>query len=220
MSSSTLIEARVRVLRPRRTAYDIRDRELRRFGVRVLPSGRKRFFVHRQHRGERIWKIIGDAEALGVREVRSPAEIVLAAIRRGEGASPPPGDALFETVAETVFRQHERLWKPGTIHVNRSYLRNQILPYFAGRSVAKIDRRDVRRWFASLHATPVAADRAMPMLSVIMREAEAVDLRPEGTNPCRGIRRNRRKGRERFLSDDEIRRLAARLSAHAGRCPH
>ena len=43
----------------------------------------------------------------------------------------------------------------------------------------------------------------MPVLSVIMREAEAVGLRPEGSNPCRGIRRCRRKGRERFLSDDE-----------------
>ena len=48
----------------------------------------------------------------------------------------------------------------------------------------------------------------MPVLSVIMREAEAMGLRPEGSNPCRGIRRYRRKGRERFLSDAEIRRLS------------
>ena len=44
-------------------------------------------------------------------------------------------------------------------------------------------------------------------------------LRPEGSNPCRGIRRYRRKGRERFLSDEEIRRLSATLSAHADRRP-
>ena len=43
--------------------------------------------------------------------------------------------------------------------------------------------------------------------------------RPEGSNPCRGIRRYRRKGRERFLSDDEIGRIAARLSAHEARWP-
>ncbi len=63
--------------------------------------------------------------------------------------------------------------------------------------------RDVANWFASLRATPVAADRSMPVLSVIMREAEAMGFRPEGSNPCKGIRRYRRKGRERFLSDDE-----------------
>ena len=44
-------------------------------------------------------------------------------------------------------------------------------------------------------------------------------LRPEDSSPCRGIRRYRRKGRERFLSDDEIRRLSERLSAHATRFP-
>ena len=41
--------------------------------------------------------------------------------------------------------------------------------------------------------------------------------RPEGSNPCRGIRRYRRKGRERFLSDDDIGRIAARLSAHVAK---
>ncbi len=79
---------------------------------------------------------------------------------------------------------------------------------------------DVRRWFASLRATPAKADRSLPVLSVIMREAERMGLRPEGSNPCRGIRRNRRKGRERFLSDDEIRRLSATLKAHLDRRPH
>ena len=44
-------------------------------------------------------------------------------------------------------------------------------------------------------------------------------LRPNGSNPCLGIRRYRRKGRARFLSDDEIRRLSARLSAHADSSP-
>ena len=50
MPKVILTDARVKVLRPRRTAYDIRDGKLRGFGVRVLPSGRKRFFVHSQHR--------------------------------------------------------------------------------------------------------------------------------------------------------------------------
>ncbi len=44
-------------------------------------------------------------------------------------------------------------------------------------------------------------------------------LRPEGSNPCRGIRRYRRKGRERFLSDEDIRRLSARLRVHETRWP-
>ena len=219
MPNPTLTDARVRTLKPRNRVRDIRDGRLRGFGVRVMPSGGKRFFVHSQHLGERIWRIVGDAGTMSVNEARSRAVAMLAAIRRGESALSGPDDSLFETVAETVFERRERVWKARTMYVNRCYLRNQIMPHFAGRPIAEIDRRDVRNWFATLRATPVAADRAMPVLSVIMREAEAMGLREEGSNPCRGIRRYRRKGRERFLSDDELRHLWAVLSAHAGRRP-
>ncbi len=101
MPKVMLTDARVKVLRPRRTAYDIRDGKLRGFGVRVLPSGRKRFFVHCQHRGERVWKIVGDATAMGVGQARSCAVRTLAAIRRGEGPPRDPAETLFEAVAET-----------------------------------------------------------------------------------------------------------------------
>ena len=215
MAGKTLTDARIGALVPRNTPYDIRDSKLRGFGVRVMPSGRKRFFVHCQHRGQRVWKIVGEAGAMDLAEARSVAETMLAAIRRGEAVPAPPEETLFEAVAETVFQQHERVWKPRTLEVNRGYLKKQILPHFAGRNIADIDSRDVRNWFASLAATPVAADRSMPILSVIMREAERMEYRPEDSNPCRGIRRYRRKGRERFLSDDEIRRLSAVLSGRA-----
>ncbi len=219
MSRVVLTNARLKALRPRKATFDVRDGKTRGFGVRVLPSGRKRFFVHCQHRGERVWQIVGDAATMDVGEARSRALATLAAIRRGEAPLRDPARTLFEVVAETVFERYRRLWKPRTLEVNRSYLKRQILPRFRGRQVADIGRRDVVDWFASLRATPVAADRSMPVLSVIMREAEAMGLRPEGSNPCLGIRRYRRKGRARFLSDEEIRVLSRRLSAHAEAAP-
>ena len=44
-----------------------------------------------------------------------------------------------------------------------------------------------------------------------MRQAEIYGYRPDGSNPCKGIKRYRREGRERFLSATEIRSLAAVL---------
>lgn len=214
MSRTILTDARVRALKPRKTVRDVRDAKLKGFGVRVSPSGRKRFFIQCQHKGERLWKIVGYFGSMSVMEARASGAEMLTFIRRDEVAPFAPDETLFETVAETTFRRHERVWKPGTLDVNRSYLRNQLLPHFSGRDIADIDRQEVRNWFARLRATPVAADRSMPVLSVIMREAERMAMRPEGSNPCRGIKRYRRKGRERFLSDDEIRRLSARLTAH------
>ena len=205
-------------MRPESRPYDIRDTELTGFGVRALPSGGKRFFVHSQHEGRRIWKTVGDAGSMDLDEARRRATELLAAIRRDE-APTLPEERLFEAVAAEVFERYGRNWKPGTRKVNRNYLRNTILPRFRGRNIADISKQDVQRWFASLRATPVAADRSAPILSVIMRQAELYGYRPEGSNPCTGIRRYRRKGRERFLSGQELHRLARVLDGHEARHP-
>ena len=217
MAAANITEARVKAFRPRKTAHDFRDASLKGFGVRVYPSGRKRYFVHTQYHGQRNWKIIGDATEISLIEARERAHTLLAATRNGEPES--PDETVFETVAEEVFRRYGRTWKPGTLKVNRYYYRNQILPWFQGRQIAEITSADVRQWFASLHATPAAADRSAPVLSVIMARAEDYGYRPHGSNPCKGIRRYRRQGRERFCSAEEIHRLGQVLKRHELRSP-
>ena len=215
MATVRLDQRRVHALKARKSAYDLRDRDLKGFGVRVLPSGAKRYFIHSQRRGRRFWRIVGEAGSIGADEARARAKTPLAAIREGHDAqAAATPDIAFETVGDEVFRRYARNWKPSTLRVNRGYYRKQILPWFRGRPVGDITARDVRRWFASLHETPVAADRSAPVLSVIMRQAEVYGYRPEGTNPCAGIRRYRRRGRERFLSTAEIRRLGKVLARH------
>ena len=92
-----LHQRRVDALEPRETAYDVRDDDLKGFGVRVLPSGGKRYFVHSQRDGRRVWKIVGKdiAEA----EARARAKAVLAGIRSG---TPPVERMSFEAAAEEV----------------------------------------------------------------------------------------------------------------------
>ena len=215
MATLRLDERRVDALKPRKSVYDARDRDLKGFGVRVLPSGAKRYFIHSQHHGRRVWKIVGRAGAIGVDEARDRARVMLASMRNGtDDQAAAPRDTAFEIVADEVFRRYARNWKPSTLKVNQNYYSNHILPWFEGRPIAEITTRDVQQWFASLHETPVAADRSAPVLSVIMRQAEVYGYRPEGTNPCAGIKRYRRQGRERFLSAAEIRRLAEVLTRH------
>ena len=125
----------------------------------------------------------------------------------------------FESVAEEVFRRYGRTWKPRTLAVNRVYLRNQIMPWFQGRPIADITRREVQRWFAALHATPAAANRSLPILSLILRQAEIHGYRAEDSNPCSGLRRYRRRSRERFLTVGETRRLGAALAARESVTP-
>lgn len=121
---------------------------------------------------------------------------------------------LFRDVAEEVFSRYGRNWKNQTVKVNRAYLRNQIMPWFGDRPIADITQSEVRDWFAGLLETPAAADRSLPVLSVILRQAEIYGYRRNYSNPCIGLRRYRRRGRERFLSLDEIHRLGVALIEH------
>ena len=72
----------------------------------------------------------------------------------------------------------------------------------------------MQRWFASLSGTAGVANRALPVLSVLsvmMTAAEHWDIRPQGSNPCRNMRRYRMTPRERFLSAEELKRLGGVL---------
>ena len=69
-------------------------------------------------------------------------------------------------------------------------------------------------WFESLHAKPASANRSLPVLSVILRQAEVYGYRPEDSNLCKDIKRYRRRARERFLSPDEIRRVVEVLNRY------
>ena len=220
MPSTRLTQRRVDTLKPRKQTYDVRDPGLKGFGIRILPSGSKRYFLHSQSGGKRIWHAIGDAGAITLDSARSRAKALLAARQGGNANNPDTRDPIpFETVADEVFQRYGRRWKPRTLAVNLGYYRKQILPWFQGRPVSDITRRDVLQWHASLHGVPFAADRSAPILSVILKQAEAYGYHPEGSNPCTGIKRYRRGGRERFLSAGEMRRLSRVLDRYQDRHP-
>ncbi|MDE0407798.1 MAG: hypothetical protein OXN81_08040, partial [Alphaproteobacteria bacterium] len=70
MAAIRLTQRRINTLRPQKTVHIVRDAELKGYGVRITPSGRKRYFIHSQHRGHRVWKIVGDAAVMTEAEAR------------------------------------------------------------------------------------------------------------------------------------------------------
>ena len=220
MRNLPLNQSRVDRLKPRNSTYDIRDTDLKGFGIRILPSGKKSYFLQAQYEGRRRWTKISDADAMPEAEARLQARSLLAGIRKGqENAAALPVDIAFEAVADEVFSYYRRHWKPRTLAVNLNYYKNNILPWFNGRPIASITRPGVLEWFESLHAKPTSANRSLPVLSVILRQAEVYGYRPEDSNPCKDIKRYRRRARERFLSPDEIRRVVEVLSRYDGTRP-
>ena len=127
MATLRLNQGKVDALKPRKSAYDVRDPDLKGFGVRTYPSGAKRYFIDSQHQGRRVWKIVGQAGSIGVDEARDRARLV--SIRGGsaEGDAAPP-ETPFETVADEVFHRYARNWKPSTLRSTSTTTRSRSCP--------------------------------------------------------------------------------------------
>ena len=70
-----------------------------------------------------------------------------------------------------------------------------------------VQRIDVASLHHDMRATPTNANRMLATLSRMFAVAELWQMRPDGSNPCRNIKHFREERRERFLSDEEYRRL-------------
>ncbi len=118
MPTSRLTQHRVDTLKPRGKTCDIRDAIVKGFGVRVLSSGRKRYFLHSQVGGNRVWYAIGDAEIIALECARTRARALQASRLYGDEPTSGTSEPIaFEVVAEEVFLRYRRHWKPSTLKV-------------------------------------------------------------------------------------------------------
>lgn len=70
-----------------------------------------------------------------------------------------------------------------------------------------MQRKDIAQLHHSLIQKPYQANRTLGVLSKMFNLAEIWGLRPDGSNPCRHIKKYPERKRERFLSDEEFARL-------------
>jgi integrase len=82
-----------------------------------------------------------------------------------------------------------------------------ILPKLGKRKVADIGRADIAKLITDMANTKGVANKVITLLSVSFNLAEVWGWRTEGSNPCRHIQRFKEEGRERYLSELELKRL-------------
>ena len=197
--------------------YMLWDADIKGFGVRVHPSGRKVYLVKYRLCGRVIKKTIGPHGAIPPAAARvRAAEIITAAMTgrdlTGRVVSPPTDTTTMHDLAGRFLDEHVSVrCKPSTAHSYGLAIRQHVLPRLGDLSVADITRADVADLHHAMRATPYAANRTLGILSAIFSAAELWGLRSQGSNPCRYVKRFREKKRERFLSDSEYRRLGAVL---------
>ena len=115
-------------------------------------------------------------------------------------------------LAERYLREHvEVRCKPATVTGYRQVIGKHVLPPLGKVALSALDRKHVAELHYRLRKTPVAANDAVGTLSRMLNWAEAWGLVPAGSNPCGFVTRYRTRRPERFLMEEEFRRLGQAL---------
>ena len=188
------------------------DGELTGFGLRVRRSGRKSYVVQTRIAGKLCWFTIGPHGPLNPDQARARALEILACAKKGID----PRDANARREAEPSMADLGRRFleeyvpvhcKPSTREEYRRSVRLFVDPVIGELRVPEVQRKDIAALHHGLRDKPYQANRTLGVLSKMFSLAEVWGWRPDGTNPCRHVKRYKEHKRERFLSPEETERL-------------
>jgi len=201
----------------------IYDLDVKGFGIRLTSAGGRAFVLNYRNISGRERRVtIGQFPAWSVRQAREEAASLKRDIDRGRDPVAEREDARSAamTVAELCVRyldEHARPKKKASSAVeDERNIRNHVVPGLGKLPVAAVSRDDIARLHHRMAQSPTGANRVLSLISKMFSLAETWGLRPQNTNPCRGIDRYRETSRERLISADELARLGDALAAHKG----
>ena len=190
------------------------DRELPGFGVRVYPSGTKKYVA--QSRGPAgIRRVsLGRHGETTAEEARKKAAAAIARIKEGgkPATEPPEREPTVAELAKRYLEAHAAVHcNAQTQSMYEGVLRKHILPTLGAKPLSAVSRADVAALHYGLREMPRTANRALMVLSKIFSLSEAWGVAPQGGNPCRYVLRYKEGRRERFLTEEEYRRVGQAL---------
>jgi integrase len=211
--------------RPAAKPYIVFDQDLTGFGLRVMPSGAKTWIVEYRPGtgGRKIFKRrmkIDVAGRMTPDEARAKAKEILARVRLGED---PAAERTISRQTPTIgtftnrfLEEYARLpnIKPTTRRLYAGNLLKLVVPAIGSLKLDAVTAPDVARLHRKLgRATPTAANNMLVTLSSLYRYAAEVGLVVKGFNPARNaVTRHKTGKKERFLTSEEMKRLADTLS--------
>ncbi len=218
MKSARITKRLVDGLKANGRDYVAWDSDLPGFGVRVRPSGTKSYIaVYRAGSGRKapLRKLtIASAAKLTPEEARAEAKRAIGAAATGADPAASKADER-KTLTVSNLIQHfltdhvEAKRKAGTVGHYRDILDRIIRPEIGTMKADKVRRSDIARLHLKWKRTPYQANRILAITASMYAFAGKRGLLPEKINPVRGIEKYSEKGRERFLSTEELERLGA-----------
>ena len=207
--------------KPRQRRYELTCSTVRGFILRVLPSGKKAYYVRYRTGGRDVRERLGSTSELTFSQARRRAVERIAEVRAIEAGEAPrlvvrpirqsshAEAPLMREFAERFTAQHIDIrLKPTTQLKYRQLLRTAILPAFGGQRLNQIKRAAVVRWHASMVKTPGEANNALTLLKSLFSRAKEWDVLDESfVAPTSRVKRFPDRLRERFLTPEERFRL-------------
>ena len=200
--------------RPRTTTWVAGEGGL---GIRHYASGRNVYIVQTRMAGRLRTVTIGPVSVVTRHQARSVARLVLAHALVGHDPAQARARIRtapsFDDFLDEFWARWAPRWSAKVLSTNTSYRRLYLDGAFGDVFVDELDEARVAKWFADLNmqTSPGAANMTLALLSNMMNRTEEWGYRPEGSNPCKGMRYNRRRKIERFLSTAELARLGVVL---------
>ena len=203
----------VDALKPHERERVVWDDDLKGFGVRVHPSGRKVFIVKTRYGGRVIKMTIGPHGAVSPAYARVRAAEIVTDARAGKNPAGRRSRALtMRDLGKRFLNDYvPDHCKPSTAEEYRRSVKLFIDPRIGNLRVPDVQRSHIAALHHDMRETPYQANRTLGVLSKIFNLAELWELRPDGSNPCRHVKRFKEEKRERFLSDQEYQRLGSTL---------
>ena len=195
------------------------DTELKGFGLRVYPTGRRIYFVQYRnqfHRTRR--KKIGPHGQVTTEQAREMAKAILGDVAKGEDpsqeAQTKKSRPSMADLAKEYLEFHAKTNKrPKSYLEDQKMLESFILKRWSQKQLEEVTSYEIQLLHQELRDKPYMANRVRALLSKMFNIAIHWKWL-ETENPVQGVQKYQEHKRDRWLNEDELEKLWAVLESY------